>query len=73
MRCVPTPALHPARASQILSSAPTAVQKAVNVMMAFCSMDKCVLKTLTVAAMTMEKLIRYKFHVSVQKKLFHTQ
>lgn len=58
MRCVQTLALHPAQASQTSFSAPPAVQRDVNVMMASYSMDRCVYKTLSVAAMTMEKLTR---------------
>lgn len=58
MRCVQTPALHPALASLGLSSAPPAVQRDVNVMMASYSMDRHVFKRLSVAVMTMEDLTR---------------
>lgn len=69
MRCVQTLAQHPVRASQRLSSAPQAVQKAVSVMMASYSMDIHVFKRLSVAAMTMEELTRYSSTpMSVQKK-----
>ncbi len=68
MRCAQTPALHPAQDSQRLSSAPPAVQKAVNVMMASYSMDKYVFKSLSVAVMRMEELTRYNSTpLSVQK------
>lgn len=58
MRCVQTPALHPAQASQRWSSAPPAVQKAASVILASYSMDRYVLKCLSVAAMRMGELTR---------------
>lgn len=59
MKCVLKPAPPPVLASQRLFSAPPTVQKAVTVMLASYSMDRLVLKRLSVDAMRMEKLIRY--------------
>lgn len=64
MRCVQTLAHQPVRASQRLSSAPKVVQKAVSVMMASYSMDICVFKRRSVAAMTKEEPTRYIQHFS---------
>lgn len=50
---------HPVMASQILSNAPKAAKRVVSVMLASYSMERSVLKRLSVAAMTMEKLTRY--------------
>lgn len=60
MRYVQTQVRHPVQASQTLSSTTVpAVQKAVNVMMAFYSMEILVFKRMSVAAMTMEEITRY--------------
>lgn len=72
MKCVQTPVQHPARASQRLSSAPPAVQKAVNVMMASYSMETHVFQRLIVAAMTMEKLTRYNSTPLYKKAIPYT-
>lgn len=66
------PAQHPVQALQRLSSAHPAVQRAVNVMMASCSMDICVFERLSVAAMTMEEHTRYCTNQHLQEKGMHT-
>lgn len=73
MRHVQTFAQHPVRASPRLSSVPQAAQRAVSVILASFSMDRSVLKRLSVAAMTTENLIRYNsnFCVCSEKKPYY--
>ena len=72
MRCVQTPALHPARASQRSSSAPRAAQRAVSVTLASCSMVRHVFQRLSAAATTTEERTRYYLTLlSVQSHTMH--
>lgn len=58
MKSAQTFVQQPVMASLILSNVPKAAQRVVNVMMATFSMEKNVLKKLSVAAMIMERLTR---------------